>query len=357
MKPQNISQNFSNLKHWHAIEYVLLIILLGLAILQSYYGFFSWSDPVDNVFGGQLILRGVFPYVGFFSHHMPFPYFLSALFSFFCHSHLEVYRLLFTLSLFAILLWFISWARKHVGRVGAWSGGTLIVLTLGNTLMNVPLAETIVSYLVLILFSLYTFRFLSSSYHIGRSDVGVVSVLLFLVVMSSLAYVFFAFAMGALFIMTSISKKRSQKIKHAFFVTSTLLAPYLVLLVVLFGLGKLGIFIEQAYTFNQVYYAQFAHEATTVIGWLSQPINSFLHSHIAALNSHNGASVFAIFSLSTIVIAIVINIVRKQYSHLALIFIAVFFLLPKIQSLLPFGDSNGVFHSGPFIFFLPLSAP
>lgn len=352
IKLRIFAKNFSAGKRWNFFEYIFLLTLLGIAVLQSFYGFFSWSDPVDNILGGQLILRGLFPYVGFFSHHMPFPYFLSAIFSFVSHNHLEVYRLLFTLSLFAILLMFIRWSRNHVGRIGAWFGAALIVLTSGYTLMYVPLAETIVSYIVLILFSFFVFRFFSSSYHITRHDVCTVSLLLFMVVMSSLAYIFFAIAIGVLFIITIVLKNNYHKIKHFFFVTGVLLAPYLVFLVALLGFGVLGIFVEQVYTFNQVYYAPFVPEAITVIGWASQPLYNFLHIHILALGSHGGASVFAMYSLSTIVAAVAASIVRKKYYHLVLVLISAFLLLPRLQASLPFGNPGDVLHAGPFIFFL-----
>ena len=61
-------------KFW--ILSLFVLFTAAIFILDAFHE--SYPDEFDNISGGWLILHGTLIYKNFFTHHGPFPYFLSS---------------------------------------------------------------------------------------------------------------------------------------------------------------------------------------------------------------------------------------------------------------------------------------
>jgi hypothetical protein len=210
-------------------------------------------DETDNLLGGQLIADGQWPYRGFFSHHMPGMYLLSALVQTVSGPHVFFFRLAFNLLAFCLLLANAALLRRLVGSFSARL--YLLLLPLGHLVGfgQMALAESFTPYvftaaLVLVLFSepqrLFTPRVLA-----------LVSVLLFLVPFFSLSYVFVTAVLYLVLAVRYWSTQRPWRIRKVGVSLATLGLPFVLTFVVLLATGTLRRFIFDVITFNATYYA------------------------------------------------------------------------------------------------------
>lgn len=80
---------------------VFLLVLLWINTTNIYYE--SFTDEYDNLYGGQLITRGLLPYTGFFSHHGPVAYFFAAGIELFTGKDFLMFRFVYQ-----YILWFVE---------------------------------------------------------------------------------------------------------------------------------------------------------------------------------------------------------------------------------------------------------
>src|SRR5205823_11573088 len=83
----------------------------------------EFADETDNLLGGLLIARGERLYVDYFSSHMPFAYYLSAIPALFGATTLEHFRLFSNTLLVATTLCMVYAFRRDLPLVtlGAWA--------------------------------------------------------------------------------------------------------------------------------------------------------------------------------------------------------------------------------------------
>ena len=177
-------------RHFDVVVYLGSLIAM---LISSTYKFYGWTDPVDVIYGGALITKGIMPYVGFFSHHMPFPYFLAASLHILSNHSLVIFQLLFILGLWFWLMLLYRWIVNEVGRRAASTFVAFVVL--GSTLVfsQSMLAETLIAYTTITLLCAFSFRYLKVGYIFRLIDCIAVSTMLAVIILSSLAYVGFVF--------------------------------------------------------------------------------------------------------------------------------------------------------------------
>jgi hypothetical protein len=76
----------------------------------------SYPDEFDNILGGWYLLHGSLPYVGFFTHHGPVPYFIAALVEIFSGQSFVIFRLVYAFLLIIITFATFIFLKQRVGE-------------------------------------------------------------------------------------------------------------------------------------------------------------------------------------------------------------------------------------------------
>ncbi len=227
----------------------LLIILL----LNCFHT--TYPDEFDNILGGKLILEGVLPYSGFFSHHGPLAYFGAAIINVFSGLSFVKFRLLsavFFLGLFAGSFWLI---KKRVESFNA-NFFLLFIFVLGISTTffwgQMFLADPLSGFLLI---PAYAILFLKIYFEerLENKDLWIISIFLALAVLNSMTY---GYAAGTISLISLIWHIRNSKIttKNIFRFGAIFATPYLVFAAYLLITGSLTDFIYQAIEYNQKYY-------------------------------------------------------------------------------------------------------
>lgn len=344
---------FSRMQRLRAFDVGLLLCVAGVGIVVSHYGFYRWTDPIDNVYGGALITRGILPYTGFFSHHMPFPYFASASIWILSFGSAEAFRLLFTAMLFGIQVLLYRWIGRNISRVAAVSFISLIALSASFTKMHEPLAETFVAYAAAVITCVFMFRVFQDDHRITGREALLVSGLLFVVVMSSLAYVYYAAIIAITFLIFCYSRHRKYPESSTWLrVAAILAAPYFGVIAILVATGALKNFYFGIFTFNQTYYAPYLAYASTIFSWAWQPWASTARIFVDAL-PHLGNPLFLPYLLSIVVVIHFLWVIirGKKIGQAIFGILSLVYLMPKPDASLAL-NTPGTFHAGPFFVFV-----
>lgn len=249
-------------KYYWAFATALLIILL----LNTIHG--TYPDEFDNIAGGRLILSGYLPYTGFFTHHAPFAYYLSALINLISGISFVKFRLVY-----ALLTWiFMLTTTRYLFRVhpdlGKAAGGTWLLIGLSGMYVwsQMLLADSLAGYLIIFPFLIIIWK-LWHGQPMSRMQVGLSATLLFLTFLTSFTYLY-TVAFGYLGLVAVIlrqalpalrlisPKKLPQTILHSQLFRNLVmlgLAPA-ALIIYLTITGSWSAFVYQAITFNSKYY-------------------------------------------------------------------------------------------------------
>ena len=85
------------------------ILLLGVSLLVLIIFLINgkhekYPDEFDNILGGRYLLEGKLIYRDWFTHHGPFPYFLSAAINIFSNNSFVNFRFIYSIFLFGLTI-------------------------------------------------------------------------------------------------------------------------------------------------------------------------------------------------------------------------------------------------------------
>lgn len=244
------------LKDKNTLLSILFWVILG-AIFYVNAFHEQYTDEWDNILGGWYILHGRLPYIGFFSHHGPIPYFLAAILEIVSRRSFVRFRIVYELFLFAYSLGAIAYLRKSVGK--AYTSFLFLfagVLGLISTYywFHMLLADSLAAFFLLPVFIILILKPFYQK-EISLTDVKVISICLFLALLTSLTYLYLS-AFLYLFTAVLLIRQTPKPLKSRFILTSAIIfvAPYLTFLLYLLLTGSIKDYYYQSIYFNQKYY-------------------------------------------------------------------------------------------------------
>ena len=247
-----------------ALAYAAAVLMLFASRLREF------ADETDNLLGGLLITRGERLYVDYFSSHMPFAYYLSAIPAVFGASRLEDFRL-FSNTILVVVTLAIVWSfrrRLSIGLLGIWAALTVFAHNLqwGEMLTASTCAGFGVFVAGLIFYSTPRLQF-TTAQRVALSAAA------FVAVQSELVAVFPLLLLGLCFVVTTgmrIWRDRAllgPETRSAAWLALIVLAPHAALALVFWLNGMLSDFVYDAYEFNVVDYSRFVMNSS-ILGML-----------------------------------------------------------------------------------------
>ncbi len=232
-------------------EIFFYVILLALYVLNS----LTWEflDEWDNILGGKLITQGILPYTGFFSHHLPLPYFISSLIHLLSGTNFIFFRVIFALLLFtwAISLYRYVRTQENEGLLKYY----LITLALFSSLtwMHMFLAETFAGYATMTVFLVICYRSDSFSW----KDAIVLSSCAFLVVASSLGFSFLSATIYFIAAYYAFRNRRMISGRQWGIMLAAAMAPYVLFSLYVALTGSLQEIYWHNFVFNRQFYFKY----------------------------------------------------------------------------------------------------
>lgn len=339
-------------EHLHRADLLFIGLAIAAFVIISTCRFFSMNDQLENIFGGTLITQGVFPYSGFFTQHMPLPHFLGAGLSLLTQNIWWLYHACFVTFLGIWLVWLYGRLSRWTNALIARAWVAFVVMGASLTLSYTFLAETFVAFAGITLLTLFLFRYLVPGFKPRARDAALVSVLTFLIVGSSLLYIFFAFLFVVVWFWIYL---RATSMNARWRSTAKLLGifgvPYIILAFVMFATRSTPQFVFDVYTFNREYYAQFVDYPQNVVSWLAVvPLNFF--KHVLSTLSHAGQFLRWPDLLCTFGMlgAFVVFLRKRQYLRGAIFLASVSLLVPRNDFEIALNSLTDTFHSAPYFF-------
>jgi hypothetical protein len=239
----------------------------------------QFEDESDDLLGAILIVRGARLYADYFSSHMPFVYYLSAVPALFGAWHLEDFRLYSDVLLLGATLW-IAWAFRArlgipadpgIGRgtrlpgAVAWTWAVITVFAHRIQWGEMLHAGTVAGFGVL---ATGLFFYTSRDLRFGWLDKLGLSFAVFVAVQSSLLTLFPLGLLALCYVAVRVRRARHGSPRAELRGAATLLAlvalPNLVLVAWTWAIGALPPFVYDAYVFNQRYYSRFLMNSSTI---------------------------------------------------------------------------------------------
>src|SRR6185437_12981133 len=106
-------QQFIKERQYFTLTFIFVMLVIFL--INSMHA--SYPDEFDNILGGWYILHGRLIYTGFFTHHGPVAYFLSALIEIFSGRSFIKFRIVYSILLLAYFLWTYLFLKKRIGLI------------------------------------------------------------------------------------------------------------------------------------------------------------------------------------------------------------------------------------------------
>ncbi len=233
------------------IFYALLLLIFF--VLDSLHE--SYPDEFDNILGGWNILHGRLLYIGYFTHHGPFPYFLSAFIEIFSRVNFPKFRIIYALILTAFSLFSVWVIKKSVGKTKNITKFFYFIISLISTYywFQMLLADTISAFLLIPVFGIVLFK----EYKDEAFDLFSTlfcSILIFLTVLSSLTYIYVALIFYAFIFCKNFYIFRSFNFKKALIALGIFISPYLLFVLYLFGTHSFHDYYYDNFVFNESFY-------------------------------------------------------------------------------------------------------
>lgn len=233
--------------------------ILLILILNSLHA--TYPDEFDNILGGKLITRGIFPYSGFFSHHGVVAYLVAALIVPFSGVSFVHFRLLSAVFYLVVFLSGYLAIARQVRKRGAAGLFAVFILAVaisatyfwGNMLLADPLS-------VYFLVPAYALLLMKIFYResLERNDLVVVSAFSALTVLNSPTYLYATaviVAITSLYYFFTDGRIDLTDIRRKFLNFVVIFAlPYLLFLIYLLATGALKDFSFDVVTYNRNYY-------------------------------------------------------------------------------------------------------
>ena len=243
----------------HSWVVIAIFILIGVYMVAS-SSYFVALDDMDNMLGGTLILRGELPYRDFFSHHSPGMYFVSALIVPFSGNDIYVFRVMFNILLFSLLIIFYQALRRSTSRTFGVLAVVWVALSQPIGFGNAALAESLLG-IIIPFCVLWVLIILPLQRKTKTTTLVALSVVLFLISYLSIAYIFIAVILTVFTIIHLVKRVPTPKKWHELSVILMLFtAPYVLYVAFMLLTGSWHDFTYNVFTFNRLYYAPMVNE-------------------------------------------------------------------------------------------------
>ncbi len=334
-----------------------IISIFGLiaAMLVVNAVHFFYQDEFENILGGYYITQGKLPYLGFFTHHAPFAYFLASAISLISGSSFVIFRLLYAAGIFITFIGFYIYFKRKFGPV--WSKlllGFLILLSVSSTYFwtHMLLADSLAGYLItpafmILVLSIYYYK------PITIKDFSLITILLAMTFLTSFTYIYAVIILYVVTIywfysrtMTKLISKTSGQILIIIFL------PYLIFGVYLLVTRSWNEFYFQAIFFNQEYYVKMP-DGSSVRNPLRYAIVIFeqvfdrYRAVLLSLKDFNlGNPISTTLALSNLVL-ITYLIINKRFLLSGVIFLTMIYLCARVN---PMDIQETNYQAIPYIF-------
>src|SRR3989344_321098 len=237
---------------------VFIVFILFLFFVNSLHE--SYPDEFDNILGGWFILHGKFPYVGFFTHHGPMPYFIASIIEIFSGQSFVKFRMIYALALGVWFLFTYNILKKSVGEqiVKFYLYFIVFVGFLSTYYWNhMLLADNIAAFTLLPAYGLIFLKdFLKKT--ITLKDIILISLLSVFALYSSLTYTYFylilIFYSLFLYYKNNLVSFKEVLNKKSFLPLIIILIPHLLLFFYFIVSSSFLDYMYQNFTFNIKYY-------------------------------------------------------------------------------------------------------
>ncbi len=217
----------------------------------------DYPDEYDNILGGKFIAHGILPYSGFFSHHGPVAYFLSALIYLFSRSSFIKFRIFYSIFLFLYSLGVYKYLKRSIGKIETnFYLLFLFIVGIASTYFwgHMLVADNLSAYFIIPTLALIILKVVYKKL-ITRSDLIFISILLSLALLSALTIIYlvvFIYLFYFYFYIRGVGLKNVWKNIISFLLIMA--APYVIFAIYLLATGSFPDYVYQSIIVNEKYY-------------------------------------------------------------------------------------------------------
>lgn len=240
----------------NAGKIIFLLLFFAVLYLNTFHE--EYPDEYDNILGGKYIVQGVLPYSGFFSHHGPVAYFLSALVYLFSGQSFVNFRIIYSIFLFLYLIGTYWYINKSIGKAETnFYLFFLAIIGIASTYFwgHMLLADNLSAYFIIPVVALMILKVVYKKL-LTLGDLVFISILLSLSLLSSLTItylVFIVYVFCFYFYLKSLNFKNITK-KGVVSFLLIMISPYIVFLIYLLVTRSFQDYVYQSIVLNQKYY-------------------------------------------------------------------------------------------------------
>lgn len=234
---------------------LLFVLIYWILYLNTFHE--SYPDEFDNILGGKLIMHGIMPYSGFFSHHGPAAYFVAALVYIFSGASFVWFRIFYSIFLFLIFLGTYLFLRKSIGikETNVYLV-FLLIISIASTYFwgHMLVADDLSAYCIIPVFSLLTLKALYKKL-LTLTDLFFISIFSIFGLLSSItfSYVVLSLYMFTFYLLISQNSFLFLK-KNIIKIILIMGLPYVIFLCYLLVTHSFYDYLYQSIIFNQRYY-------------------------------------------------------------------------------------------------------
>lgn len=231
-----------------------LLYLASLLLFITNFTYISYPDEFVNLLAGAAILHGRLPYVHFFDHHLPFAWYLAAIFLAFSFGSYVIFRLYFALFTFASLALLAIFIKRHFQDFYKYYLGFLIIYPLLSVYfwIHIYIADSLAALFFSLIFWLLIVQTLSRK--VIYKAVVAASLLTFAMIFSSLTFLYLGLALY-LWQLYLLWPDRKKALRLIIWMAS----PYLIYLLFLLLTGSFQDFYFSNFTYNTELYISIAN--------------------------------------------------------------------------------------------------
>ncbi len=235
---------------------IFLLLLFAVLYLNTFHE--EYPDEYDNILGGKFIVSGILPYSGFFSHHGPVAYFLSAFLYLFSGASFVKFRVIYSIFLFLYLLGTYGYIKKSIGKIETnFYLFFIAIVGIASTYFwgHMLLADNLSAYFFIPVLALIVLKVVYKKLF-TILDLIFISVLLSLSLLSSLTIIYLVsitYAFCFYFYLKDTNFKNITKKSLASFLL-IMIAPYVVFTFYLLITQSFQDYFYQSIVVNQKYY-------------------------------------------------------------------------------------------------------
>lgn len=249
------------------MRYITIVRIFWKIVFVFFIGFAffantlheSYPDEFDNILGGWYITQGKIPYLDFFTHHGPVPYFIAAFITFFGGQSFVFFRILYALFLLLAIFGIYLFLKNRLGKeTVSFFPFFIVFLGIEGTYywVQMILADNIAAFSFLPVYALLLLKVFYKK-RTTLVDVGSVAIFSSVGLYSSLTYAYiFLITNGAILY---LYYRNNFVRKHLFssrnlYPLLIVLIPHFLFFIYLIVTRSLADYLYQNFVFNAKYY-------------------------------------------------------------------------------------------------------